>query len=139
MKRLLNSLIIVLVLFIGISFGINVTAATGDTYNIVTCPGEDMATQMQINWQSPTTKTNLKVQYTVASDTAFANAKTVDGTYRSFSRQKGDPNSSATYSGFDSPRHIWNVLLDNLMQNLYFPLKYREYQHSMFQVVQNKS
>ena len=117
MKRLLNSLIIVLVLFIGISFGINVTAATGDAYNIVTCPGEDMATQMQINWQSPTTKTNLKVQYTVASDTAFANAKTVDGTYRSFSRQNGDPVSSATYSGFDKPRHIWNVLLNNLTPN----------------------
>ena len=117
MKRLLNSLIIVLVLFIGISLGINVTAATGDVYNIVTCPGENMATQMQINWQSPTTKTNLKVQYTVASDTAFVNAITVDGNYRSFSRQKGDPNSSATYSGFDSPRHIWNVLLDNLTPN----------------------
>ena len=117
MKKILNSLIILLVLFIGVGLSINVTAATSDAYNIVTCPGEDMSTQMQINWQSPTTKTNLKVQYTLATDTAFANSKTVAGTYRSFSRSDGDPVSSAIYSGFNKPRHIWNVLLDNLTPN----------------------
>lgn len=114
MKRILNSLIIILVLFVGFCFGLNVTAATGDVYNIVTCPGENMATQMQINFQSPTSKTNLKVEYTVATDTTFANAKTVDGSYRSFSRANGDPVSGANYVGFSQPRHIWNVLLENL-------------------------
>lgn len=114
MKKIFSSLIIVLVLVIGVCFSINVTAATGDVYNIVTCPGEDMATQMQINWQSPTTKTDLKVEYTEASDTSYSNSKTVEGTYRSFSRQNNDPVQGATYVGFSTPRHVWNALLDNL-------------------------
>lgn len=114
MKKIFSSLIIVLVLVIGVCFSINVTAATGDVYNIVTCPGEDMATQMQINWQSPTTKKDLKVEYTEASDTSYSNSKTVDGTYRSFSRQNNDPVQGATYVGFSTPRHVWNALLDNL-------------------------
>jgi len=114
MKKVFSSLIIVLVLFIGVCFGINVNAASGTIKNVVTCPGEDMATQMQINWQSSTSLTDLKVEYTVASDTAYANSTIVDGTYRSFMREKNDPVQGASYIGFNTPRHIWNALLQNL-------------------------
>lgn len=113
MKRILSSLIIVLVLFIGICFNINVTAATGDVYNVVTCPSEDMSTGIQINFQSPTTKTNLKVEYTEATDTGYSKSKIVSGTYRSFSRADGDP-KGAQYTGFKTPRHIWNVAITGL-------------------------
>ena len=113
MKRILSSLIIVLVLFIGICFNINVKAATGDVYNIVTCPSEDMSTGIQINFQSPTTKTNLKVEYTEATDTGYSKSKVIDGTYRSFSRADGDP-KGAQYTGFKTPRHIWNVAITGL-------------------------
>ena len=114
MKKILKTLVLCLMLIMVITVGVNVKAATGDVYNIVTCPGEDMATQMQINWQSPTTITGLKVEYTEASDVDFAKAKTVDATSRSFSRQNGDPVSGATYVGFSSPRNIWNVALNDL-------------------------
>lgn len=113
MKKILNSIIVLLMLVIGFSFTLSVNAATRDVYNVVTCPGENMATQMQINWQSSTEFTDLKVEYTVATDTNYNNSVTVDGVYRSFSRQDGDP-KNALYNGFDTPRHIWNVKLDNL-------------------------
>ena len=114
MKKIIKTLVLFLMLALVITVGVKVKAASGDVYNIVTCPGEDMATQMQINWQSPTSVTGLKVQYTEASDTEFAKAKTVDGVVRTFSRQNNDPVNGATYVGYSTPRHIWNVALDNL-------------------------
>ncbi len=114
MKRIINVFLLALLLIIGVGISFNVYAATGDVYNIVTCPGEDMATQIQINWQSPTSVTGLKVQYTLASDVDFANAKTVDPTYRSFSRQNDDPVDSADYVGFSTARHVWNANLNDL-------------------------
>lgn len=117
MKKILSTLLLTLVLFLGICLSVNVTAATGDVYNIVTCPGEDMATQMQINFQSKTTISDLKVEYTVASDTNYANAVSVDAISRVFSRQDNDPVKGAQYNGFSTPRNIWNALLDGLTPN----------------------
>ena len=113
MKKIIN-LVFVLILSICIlSFTITVTA-TNTVYNIVTCPGEDMATQMQINWQSPTTMSNLKLEYTEAQDTSFSKSKIVDAEYKSFSRQDNEPFSGTIYVGFSTPRYVWNVSLDNL-------------------------
>ena len=114
MNKIIKTLVLFLMLFIVISVGINVKAATGDVYNIVTCPGEDMATQMQINWQSPSSIIGLKLEYTEVTDTEFSKSVVVDAVSRSFSRQNGDPSNSATYTGFSTPRNIWNVALDNL-------------------------
>ena len=114
MKKILNLFLLMILVVIGLSFITNVSAATGDVYNIVTCPGEDMSTQIRINWQSKTSITNLKVEYTLASDTDYANAKSVNAEYHSFSRKDGDPNSSAKYEGFSTPRHIWNAEINNL-------------------------
>ena len=97
-----------------ITFNININAATGDVYNIVTCPGEDMATQMQINWQSTTSITGLKIEYTEQSDESFSKSLTVEGKYRSFSRQDNEPFEGTVYVGFSTPRYVWNVSLNNL-------------------------
>ena len=102
-------MLFVLILSICIlSFTITITAAT-TVYNIVTCPGEDMATQMQINWQSPTTMSNLKLEYTESNDITFTNSKIVDAEYKSFSRQDNEPFSGTIYVGFSTPRYVWNL------------------------------
>ena len=64
MKKILNFLL--LFLFIILTINITINASTADVYNIVTCPGEDMATQMQINWQSSTTMKSLKLIFTLS-------------------------------------------------------------------------
>ncbi|MBE6677406.1 MAG: hypothetical protein E7597_01245 [Ruminococcaceae bacterium] len=50
-------------------------------YMIVTNPGEDMNTQMNVGWHSDFTYTNCFVEYTTADDTSFANATKVNGSY----------------------------------------------------------
>ena len=114
MKKIFKTLILFILAFIFINLNINVFASTSDVYNFVTCPGEDMATQMQVSWQSNTTITNLKVEYTLATDTTFTNSKKINGEYRSFSRQDNEPFEGTTYIGFSSPRYVWNVLIDEL-------------------------
>lgn len=113
MKKILNALIIVVMIVVGFTFTFGVNAASSDVYNVVTCPSEDMATSMRVNWQSDTDFTDLKVEYTVATDTEYKNSITVNGVYRSFSRQNGDP-KNAVYNGFSTPRHIWNAELTGL-------------------------
>ena len=99
MKRIFNLLFVLLLTFCLLTFTIEVNAAT-TVYNIVTCPGEDMATQMQINWQSPTTIKNLKLEYTKANDTKFSDSIVVDAEYKSFSRQNDEPFSGTIYVVF---------------------------------------
>ena len=112
MKKILNFLL--LFLFIIITINITINASTNNVYNIVTCPGEDMATQMQINWQSSTDIKSLKLEYTISSDTSFSNSKTVDGEYKVFSRNDNEPFEGTIYVGFSTPRYVWNVSLSNL-------------------------
>ncbi len=112
MKKTLN--IFLLFLFIIITINININASTNNVYNIVTCPGEDMATQMQINWQSSTDIKSLKLEYTISTDTSFSNSRTVDGEYKVFSRNDNEPFSGTIYVGFSTPRYVWNVSLSNL-------------------------
>ena len=54
MKKILNALIIVVMIVVGFTFTFGVNAASSDVYNVVTCPSEDMATSMRVNWQSDT-------------------------------------------------------------------------------------
>lgn len=111
MKKFFSSLILIFLLVLGFVVPVNVSAETRDVYNIVTCPGEDMATQMQINWQSDQKITDLKIEYTTASDLEFANKKTVEGAYHSFSRQDTKIES---YVGFETPRNVWRAPLNDL-------------------------
>ena len=74
----------------------------------------NIPTQMQINWQSPTTIKNLKLEYTKANDTKFSDSIVVDAEYKSFSRQNDEPFSGTIYVGFSTPRYVWNVNLNDL-------------------------
>lgn len=109
MKKILSSLLIILFFMIGLR--VTAVAATGDVYNIVTCPGEDMSTEIQINFQSPTSITGLQVEYTVATDTAYANSSVVNATSKELSRQD---TASIKYEGFSTPRNVWNAKIENL-------------------------
>jgi hypothetical protein len=56
--------------------------ATGiGVYSIVTNPGEDSATQMNIGWQADLDYTNCCVTYTKKSDSLWTHATEVEGTY----------------------------------------------------------
>ncbi len=57
------------------------SAVSANVFTIVTNPAENSRTQMNISWHASYTSTSCYVQYTVASDTAFTNAKTQAGTY----------------------------------------------------------
>lgn len=87
MKKLL-SLFLVLALCIPV-IAINgitettVAAASSHVYMIVTNPGQDMNTQMNISFHSDYTYTGCYVEYTTANDTSFAGAKKATGSYDS--------------------------------------------------------
>jgi len=55
--------------------------ASEHVYMIVTNPGVDMNTEINIGWHADEGYTNCFVEYTTADDTAFAKAKKVNGTY----------------------------------------------------------
>jgi hypothetical protein len=74
-------------------------AAAAGVYSIVTNPGEDCLTQMNIGWQADLGCTNCVVTYTKKSDTAWAHADNVEGTYEYWDRFDGI--YSKTASGED--------------------------------------
>lgn len=57
------------------------TAAAGSVYSIVTNPGEDCSTQMNIGWHAALGVTNSFVCYTKKTDTDWAHAATTEATY----------------------------------------------------------
>lgn len=88
MKKLLSLLLALTMclsaaIVTAVTDGVTASAASAHVYMIVTNPGEDMNTQMNISWHADYTYTGCFVQYTTASDTSFAKAKTVSGTYDS--------------------------------------------------------
>lgn len=83
MKKLL-AMALTLVMLIPCLSGISLVAsaaASEHVYMIVTNPGEDMNTQMNIGWHADAGYTQSFVEYTKADDAEFANAVRVDGTY----------------------------------------------------------
>lgn len=56
-------------------------ALSEHVYMIITNPGENMDTQMNIGWHADFTYTNCSVEYTTADDTDFSDAVSVNGTY----------------------------------------------------------
>jgi hypothetical protein len=63
-----------------LSFGLGAPAAASGVYSIVTNPGEDASTRMNIGWHADLESTNGFVTYTKKSDTAWADAANVRGT-----------------------------------------------------------
>lgn len=85
MKKLL-SLVLIMALcipFVGVSglISTNAAAASSHIYTIVTNPGQDMNTQMNVSFHADYTYTGCYVEYTTANDTSFASAKKVTGSY----------------------------------------------------------
>ncbi len=83
MKKLLAVLLTVVMIipcFSAISF-VASAAASEHVYMIITNPGEDMNTQVNIGWHADEGYTESFVEYTKAEDTAFASATKVVGTY----------------------------------------------------------
>jgi len=64
-----------------LAFGFARPAVAGSVYSIVTNPGEDASTQVNIGWHADVGVTNCFVTYTKKSDTAWAQAVNVNGTY----------------------------------------------------------
>lgn len=64
-----------------LAFGWGAPTAAGEVYSIVSNPGEDASTQMNIGWHADLECTNGFVSYTKKSDTAWARAVNVKGTW----------------------------------------------------------
>jgi hypothetical protein len=62
-------------------FGSAAQAAAAGVYSIVTNPGEDCSTQMNIGWHADLGCPEFSVTYTKKSDTAWAHAANAEGTY----------------------------------------------------------
>ncbi len=84
MKKLLVfvlALALCLPCFIGFDAAKTEAVVSANIYTIVTNPGEDSRTQMNVSWHADYTFTGCYVEYTKASDTGFAMSKTASGTY----------------------------------------------------------
>ncbi|HOX56394.1 MAG TPA: immunoglobulin domain-containing protein [Candidatus Paceibacterota bacterium] len=57
-------------------------ATTSAVYGIVTNPGQDCSTQMNVGWHADIAQTSCYLTYTKTSDTAWAHAVNVPGTYQ---------------------------------------------------------
>ncbi|HEV2692128.1 MAG TPA: FN3 domain-containing metallophosphoesterase family protein [Verrucomicrobiae bacterium] len=55
--------------------------AHADIYSIITNPGEDCSTQMNIGWHADLDNTNVALVYTTRSDLSWAHAITVPGSF----------------------------------------------------------
>ncbi|MDD2493532.1 MAG: metallophosphoesterase, partial [Bacilli bacterium] len=79
MKLLKRSLMIILFLlvFLGSTMPLKVAASNGDVHIMATNPGEDMATEMNIFWQ--TDYQGTFVQLALKEDSGYANATTISG------------------------------------------------------------
>lgn len=82
---------------------------TYDAYNIVTGPYEDASTGAIVNYHTHNTKTS--VEYTLATDTEFKNAKKVTGEGYYFT----DRHEKVTVSF--KPRNVYHVEITNLEKN----------------------
>ncbi len=124
MKKLLSlvlvlSLCIPLIAVTGIS-STPVAAASSHVYMIVTNPGQDMNTQMNISFHSDYTYTGCYVEYTTASDTSFAKAKKATGSYDNDDYMwfyNRITTSSATSARFTTKFLNYNVDLSGLTPN----------------------
>lgn len=97
MKKFLILFLILTLLLVVNPFKIN--ALVSDAYTIITNPGEDASTEMNISWHMDQGVTDGKIIYTLKSDTLWQNATTTPGTCRASSVFDGM--SSKTASGAD--------------------------------------
>lgn len=117
MKKVLLCLILFFALFLFSAF--NVNAVGNEAYQIVTTPGADMSTQMNINWHSDVD--GSFVELTLASDTNYENSTMVmpDDSYL---WSKPATEDGYTHNGFYE-RTVNSVSLEDLQPETEY--KYR--------------
>ncbi len=79
-KLLSALLVLVMIVTSFASMPMAASAGTSKIELIYTNPGQEASTEMRISWHS-NSSSSASVQYTVATDTSFSNAKTVSGSY----------------------------------------------------------
>lgn len=78
-----------------------VLTVSTNVYSIVTNPGEDCSTEMNIGWHADTNYTSCRVIYTKRSDAAWDQAITIDGTYEKCSVFDGILSKTASGVNFN--------------------------------------
>ncbi len=95
MKKLLSALLVMcmcLALAVPVlTAPVGVSAASTHICMIVTNPAENSSTAMNINFHADLGYTNCYVQYTEATDTSWASAKTQTGTYVTYGANSSNP------------------------------------------------
>lgn len=96
----------IFVIFILIFSSVTARGTIGQGYNVMTNPGEDMRTEMNISWHSDD-KISF-VQYTKASDTDWKDARLVLGMSEEFSVPESQQFGSKTVisDGFTPSYHL---------------------------------
>ncbi|HNZ50206.1 MAG TPA: metallophosphoesterase family protein [Bacilli bacterium] len=114
MKKLGNLLLFLLISVVLIH--LPVQAAPLEAYYIVTNPGENMSTEMNINWHSDVEGSFLELTY--GTDANFSQAQRFMGECRAFSYDASfsEGGKSFTTTGF-SQRNVCQVSLRNLTPN----------------------
>lgn len=120
MKKLFKLILLfVLGLFVTLLASPKVKGFGDTTYeHIITTVGEDPATSVHVNWHSE--KLNTYLEYTLASDTAYANATNVTPETHMWSLPNEETINGVTYSheGFNRQYYFVNrVVIENLTPN----------------------
>jgi hypothetical protein len=101
--------------------------ARAEVYSIITNPGEDCATQMNIGWQADLDETNCAVVYTKATDASWSHAATAAGISERSERFHGI--NSKTAAGADWKEEAkfldYGVTLTGLAPNTRYMYKVR--------------
>lgn len=113
MKKIVLFLLIITFFF---SFG-SVSATTREAYYILLNPAEDMSTSINVVWHSDISDSFL--EYTVATDTSYANKVTLMPDVRTFSKPANDNGvlSQGIGGGGFAQRYVNNVTIEGLTPN----------------------
>ena len=98
---------------------------TTRVYSVVTNPGEDCSTEMNIGWHADTGYTHCRVIFTKQSDTTWGSAVTVDGTYGKCDIFNGILSKTPSGADFNEDALFldYGATLTNLKQDTHYMYK----------------
>ena len=111
MKKIFKLLILFLLVFLVIEGGIKVSAKTNNIHLITTNPGENASSEININYHAY--KSGSYIEYTLASDTSYANKVVITPTEKLWSIQ-GQENADPSNTFYTTPRYVCSASLTNL-------------------------
>lgn len=94
MKRVLSFCLLLLLVFVILP--VKTRAVVSDAHTIITNPGEDASSEMNINWHMDQSLTNGKLIYTKKTDTQWQQAKTIAGVCKANSVYDGMSSKDAS-------------------------------------------